>query len=54
MREFIYKGRSIFATSRKQALDYIKEGKQEECSLKKLFDYLYPIDVTFEYQSTSK
>lgn len=54
MKSFSYKGRSIFATSKKQALDYIKEGKQEECNLKKLFDYLYPTDVVFDYYSTSK
>ena len=54
MREFSYKGHPIFAVSKKQAIDYIKEGKQEECNLKKLLDYLYPTDVMFEYQSTSK
>ena len=54
MRKFIYKDYSIFATSKKQAVSYIKEGEQEECDLKKLFEHLYPTDVMFEYYSTSK
>lgn len=27
---------------------------EDECTLKKLFDYLYPTDMTFEYHSNSK
>lgn len=27
--------------------------ENDECSLKRLLDYLYPTDVTFEYHSTS-
>jgi hypothetical protein len=27
---------------------------KDECTLKKLFDYLYPTDMTFEYHSNSK
>ena len=27
--------------------------ENDECSLKRLFDYLYPTDVWFEYHSTS-
>ena len=27
---------------------------KDECTLKQLFDYLYPTDMTFEYHSDSK
>lgn len=29
------------------------DNEKEECTLKRLFDYLYPTDMWFEYRSTS-